>query len=150
MDGLEESAETAKGKLTYPFAEIPQRGHSIEVARFLLTEPGAPRDSLRLKSASGTIANLKWTRPAYARALSERMGPTVDYSRRPAEDFARGLIVLEDAQGQEAWRTRMEHLQAQKRGRQAFYQEYKLQVCEVLRQSEMKAPAARPQEAPAR
>ena len=32
MDGLEESAEAAKGKLIYPFAEIPQRGHSIEVA----------------------------------------------------------------------------------------------------------------------
>jgi glyoxylase-like metal-dependent hydrolase (beta-lactamase superfamily II) len=32
MDGLEETAEAAKGKLTYPFAEIPQRGHSIEVA----------------------------------------------------------------------------------------------------------------------
>lgn len=32
MDGLEETAEAAKGKLTYPFAEIPQRGKSIEVA----------------------------------------------------------------------------------------------------------------------
>jgi len=32
MDGLEETAESAKGKLTYPFAEVPQRGKSIEVA----------------------------------------------------------------------------------------------------------------------
>ncbi len=32
MDGLEESAEAAKGKLVYPFAELPPRGKSIEVA----------------------------------------------------------------------------------------------------------------------
>jgi glyoxylase-like metal-dependent hydrolase (beta-lactamase superfamily II) len=35
MDGLEETAqaaEAAKGKLIYPFAELPQRGRSIEVA----------------------------------------------------------------------------------------------------------------------
>ncbi|PBI84591.1 Hydroxyacylglutathione hydrolase [Variovorax boronicumulans] len=32
MDGLEESAEAAKGKLVYPFTELPPRGKSIEVA----------------------------------------------------------------------------------------------------------------------
>src|SRR4029079_17720028 len=36
--------------------------HSVEVARFLLTAPGAARSSLKLKSASATVANLKWTR----------------------------------------------------------------------------------------
>src|SRR6478609_952726 len=73
--------------------------HSVEVARFLLTEPGAPRGSLKLKSASATVANLKWTRPAYAAKLASAMGSQVDYTRRPAEDFARGLLTLEDPDG---------------------------------------------------
>ncbi|NTU83431.1 MAG: Gfo/Idh/MocA family oxidoreductase [Chloroflexales bacterium] len=76
--------------------------HSVEVARFLLTPPGAERASLRLVSASATVANLKWTRPAYVERLRQMMGPEVDYSRRPAEDFARGVLVLEDDQGQKA------------------------------------------------
>jgi predicted dehydrogenase len=33
--------------------------HSLEVARYLLTSPGAPRDSLKLVSATGSIATLK-------------------------------------------------------------------------------------------
>jgi predicted dehydrogenase len=70
--------------------------HSVEVARFLLTDPDKPRSSLRPLSASGTIASLKWTRPNYVRRLQELMGPEVDYARTPAEDFARGTIVLED------------------------------------------------------
>jgi predicted dehydrogenase len=75
--------------------------HSIEVGRFLLTAPGAPRESLRLKSATGAVANLKWTRPNYAESLRGRMGDEVDYSRRPAEDFARGMLTFEDEQGNE-------------------------------------------------
>lgn len=76
--------------------------HSVEVARFLLTQPGAPRDSLRLISASATVASLKWTRPEYVARLKEQMGPEVDYASRPAEDFARGVLVLENDQGQKA------------------------------------------------
>ncbi|HET8729081.1 MAG TPA: Gfo/Idh/MocA family oxidoreductase [Alphaproteobacteria bacterium] len=75
--------------------------HSVEVARHLLTRPGAPRDSLRLVSANGTVANLKWTRPDYAADLTRRMGAEVDFRRRPVEDFARGTIVLEDEDGRE-------------------------------------------------
>jgi predicted dehydrogenase len=74
--------------------------HSVEVARYLLTEPGKDRGSLRLVSANASVASLKWTRPDYARRLREMMGPEVDYSRRPAEDFARGTLALEDEQGQ--------------------------------------------------
>ncbi len=75
--------------------------HSVEVARFMLTEPGAGRDSLRLKSVNGTVANLKWTRPEYIQRLKRMMGEAVDYSRRPAEDFARATLTLEDPQGRE-------------------------------------------------
>ena len=73
--------------------------HSVEVARYLLTEPGEDRSSLRLVSANATIASLKWTRPEYARRLRETMGPDVDYTRRPSEDFARGILTYQDEEG---------------------------------------------------
>lgn len=76
--------------------------HSVEVARFMLTAPGASRDSLRLISANATVGNLKWTRPEYVAQLKQAMGDSVDYARRPAEDFARGTLVLENAEGQQA------------------------------------------------
>ena len=75
--------------------------HSVEVARFLLTEPGKPRNSLRLKSANGTVASLKWTRPDYVERLKDMMGPEVNYAQRPAEDFARAILTLEDQDGAE-------------------------------------------------
>jgi predicted dehydrogenase len=71
--------------------------HSVEVARYLLTPPGASRGVLRLVSASATTATLKWTRPRYAADLRKRMG--VDFAHRPVEDFARGILTLEDADG---------------------------------------------------
>ncbi len=75
--------------------------HSVEVARFLLTAPDDKRDSLKLVSANGTVANLKWTLPRYARQLSERTGGQVDFTRRPVEDFARATIRLAARDGQE-------------------------------------------------
>ena len=74
--------------------------HSVEVARHLLTPPGRGRDALRLVSASATTANLKWTRSAYAEELRQRMG--IDFARRPVEDFARGILTLEDDEGHPA------------------------------------------------
>jgi predicted dehydrogenase len=76
--------------------------HSVEVARFLLTAPGEARNALKLVSANATVANLKWTRPEYARRLAAAMGPAVDYATRPAEDFARGILTLEDPDGHTA------------------------------------------------
>lgn len=75
--------------------------HSVEVARHLLTAPGAPRSSLKIKAVNGTVANLKWTRPHYADQLRARFGVDVDYRNRPSEDFARGTIALEDEDGNE-------------------------------------------------
>lgn len=72
--------------------------HSIEAARFLLTEPDQDRLSLRVKSASGTVATLKWSRPEYVERLKQ-MSSDVDYSRHPAEDYARGVVMLEDDAG---------------------------------------------------
>jgi predicted dehydrogenase len=73
--------------------------HSVEVVRFMLTKPGAPRSSVRLKKVSAQIASLKWSRPEYAELLKEMMGAGVDYHNRPSEDFARATIQYEDEEG---------------------------------------------------
>lgn len=71
--------------------------HSVEVARYLLTPPGSGREVLRLVNASATTATLKWMRPRYLADLKQRMG--LDFARRPVEDFARGILTLADADG---------------------------------------------------
>ncbi len=73
--------------------------HSVEVCRFLLTKPGAPRHSIRPTKVSAQIASLKWSRPEYAEQLRQTMGPEVDYRKRPSEDFARATIRFADEQG---------------------------------------------------
>jgi predicted dehydrogenase len=74
--------------------------HSVEVARFLLTEPGAPRKSIRPVKVSATIASLKWSRPEYSTLLQQMMGKDVDYTKHPSEDFARATINYLDEKGQ--------------------------------------------------
>jgi len=69
--------------------------HSALVVRHLLTKPGAPLSSVRLVRVTGHIAGLKWSRPAYAQRLQQRMGRDVDYTKTPAEDFA--SVMLEFA-----------------------------------------------------
>jgi predicted dehydrogenase len=73
--------------------------HSVEVARFMLTAPGETRGALRLTSANASVATLKWQRPHYAAQLAQRSGGSLDYTTRPAEDFARGMLTLEDPDG---------------------------------------------------
>ena len=75
--------------------------HSIEVIRFLLTEPGAPRSSLTPISVNGRIASLKWSRPEYAKQLKERYGRKVDYRKRPSEDFASVTVRYRTPEGLE-------------------------------------------------
>ncbi|MFN8059506.1 MAG: Gfo/Idh/MocA family oxidoreductase [Vicinamibacterales bacterium] len=73
--------------------------HSLEVGRFLLTKPGAPRQSIRPTEVSAQIATLKWSRPEYAGLLQEMMSADVDYRRHPAEDFARAAVRFVDDDG---------------------------------------------------
>jgi predicted dehydrogenase len=73
--------------------------HSLEVGRYLLTRPGAPRASIRPTKVSAQIATLKWSRPEYVRLLQEMMSTDVDYARRPAEDFARATVNYVDENG---------------------------------------------------
>ncbi|HEX5601304.1 MAG TPA: Gfo/Idh/MocA family oxidoreductase [Pyrinomonadaceae bacterium] len=68
--------------------------HSIEVGRFMLTKPGAPRASIRPMKVSAQIASLKWSQPEYVELLKRNMG--VDYKNKPAEDFARATINYVD------------------------------------------------------
>ena len=74
--------------------------HSVEVARYLLTEPGAPRDSIKPVSVNAFTDCLKWQLPEYAQELSDNSGGKTDYLKRPAEDFARAMIEYRDSQGQ--------------------------------------------------
>lgn len=73
--------------------------HSVEVVRFLLSDPKKPRASLRLKKVSAHIHSLKWSRPEYAAQLKRTMGAEVDYAKRPSEDFARATLEFEDDAG---------------------------------------------------
>jgi len=73
--------------------------HSVEEARYMLTKPGAPRESLTPKSVNAYASCLKWQRPEYAQILAENSGGKTDYLNRPAEDFARSLIEYEDEDG---------------------------------------------------
>ena len=73
--------------------------HSVEEARFMLTEPGKPRESIRPISISAHTDCLKWQRPEYAKILSDNSGGKTDYLKRPSEDFARALIEYHDEKG---------------------------------------------------
>ena len=70
--------------------------HSVEEARFMLTEPGKPRDSITPISISAHTDCLKWQRPEYVKILSDNSNGKTDYSKRPSEDFARSLIEYLD------------------------------------------------------
>jgi predicted dehydrogenase len=73
--------------------------HSVETARFMLTEPGAPRSSLTPKKVTAHVACLKWQRPEYIERLARQYGSDVDYAHRPSEDYARAVVEYEDQAG---------------------------------------------------
>ena len=66
--------------------------HSVEVARFLLTPPGADRTVLTPVKVTAHSDCLKWHQPPYADRLAATSGGRLDYRGRPAEDFARALV----------------------------------------------------------
>ena len=74
--------------------------HSALVVQHLLTEPGKPASSVRPVRVTGHIASLKWSRPHYAKKLSAMMGPEVDYTTSPSEDFASVMIEYATDEGQ--------------------------------------------------
>lgn len=74
--------------------------HSVEVARYMLTEPGKPRSSIKPVRVTAHAACLKWARPAYASKLQQMMGKEVDYLKKPAEDYASASVEYVDEEGQ--------------------------------------------------
>ena len=73
--------------------------HSVEEARFMLTDPQKGRESLTPLSVNAYASCLKWQRPEYAEILRTNSGGKTDYLKRPAEDFARSLIEYQDEDG---------------------------------------------------
>ncbi|MFC1554995.1 Gfo/Idh/MocA family protein, partial [candidate division KSB1 bacterium] len=76
--------------------------HSVEAARYLLTKPGDSKNTLKPKTISAEIGSLKWSRPEYIKILKEMSNGEVDYSKAPAEDFAKATIVFETPEGHPA------------------------------------------------
>jgi predicted dehydrogenase len=73
--------------------------HSVEAARFLLTAPGEPRDSLTPVSVNCYANCLKWQQPHYAEQLRAASDGMNDYLSKPSEDYARALVEFRDADG---------------------------------------------------
>lgn len=56
-----------------------------------------------------------------------------------ADDGERVTIITFDSwEHHDAWKHHAEHVEAQRLGRSTFYDEYRLQVCEVVRESEFR------------
>ena len=73
--------------------------------------------------------------------IATKMPGYVRHKVFTAEDGERvNIVEFEDEASQRAWATESRHLEAKKRGRAAFYQEYRLQVCNVLRESTFRHP----------
>lgn len=68
-------------------------------------------------------------------ALAEKMPGFISIKTFQAEDGERvSLVEFESEETLRAWREHPEHLKAQQMGRTAFYAEYRIQVCSVIRQ----------------
>ena len=64
--------------------------------------------------------------------LATGMPGYVDHKAFTADDGERVTVVtFADRAAHDAWRTHLEHRVAQRRGREAFYSEYSLQVADV-------------------
>jgi heme-degrading monooxygenase HmoA len=71
--------------------------------------------------------------------LAKTMPGYISHKAFLADDGERVTIVeFESMEGQNEWRRNAEHGAAMQMGRETFYDEFKIQVCEVIRQSESK------------
>ncbi len=66
--------------------------HSALLVRHLLTKPGQPLSTVKPVKITGHIASLKWSRPHYAKILTDEMKVPLDYTKTPSEDFASVMI----------------------------------------------------------
>jgi heme-degrading monooxygenase HmoA len=76
--------------------------------------------------------------------IAKTMPGYVSHKSFTAEDGERVTIVeFRDSESQRRWATQMDHVDAKTKGRADFYTEYKLQICELMRESVFKASADR-------
>jgi heme-degrading monooxygenase HmoA len=69
-------------------------------------------------------------------ALASSMPGYISHKGFFAEDGERCTIVeFESEEAQRAWRMHPEHREAQRKGRDIYYETYSLQICELKRQS---------------
>lgn len=73
--------------------------HSIEVAHFLMREPGTHRSALTVESVLGSVDMLKWGSKRYQDDLRRRFGLSDDELSRVGEDYAHCTLKLRDATG---------------------------------------------------
>ena len=72
-------------------------------------------------------------------AIARTMPGYVSHKGFTAEDGERVTIVeFRDEESQRAWAVEARHLEAKKKGRADFYAEYRIQVCDVVRESAFK------------
>ncbi len=62
--------------------------HSVEEARFMLTEPGKPRNSITPISISAHTDCLKWQRPEYAKILSDNSGGKTAFLKKTFQELS--------------------------------------------------------------
>src|SRR5215470_8926534 len=68
--------------------------------------------------------------------LARKMPGYISHKGYVAEDGERLTIVeFESEEAQRAWSMHAEHAEAKKKGRSTFYEEYRIQVCTVQRES---------------
>ncbi len=67
--------------------------------------------------------------------LAVKMPGYVAHKEFAADDGERlTLVEFENEETMRAWRMHPEHVEAQRKGRSTFYSEFRLTVCEVLRE----------------
>ena len=72
-------------------------------------------------------------------ALAKTMPGYVSHKSFTADDGERVTIVeFESEEGQRVWATNLQHIEAKKKGRADFYLEYRVQVCNVVRDTGFK------------
>jgi heme-degrading monooxygenase HmoA len=68
--------------------------------------------------------------------LARTMPGYISHKGFLAEDGERLTVVeFESEEGMRAWRTNAAHVAAKKKGRQSYYSEYSVQICDVVRES---------------
>jgi heme-degrading monooxygenase HmoA len=76
-------------------------------------------------------------------ALARTMPGYISHKGFFADDGERVTIVeFESEDGMRAWRTHPEHIAAQRLAREKFYSEYRIQVCELVRERSFARPDA--------